>query len=161
MHLRDTVCCTEFERPTLEGVFLKTRVSRWARSFRLDRKKQTGYATNHSAVTGWYATDITARGQITCISTTQCSTLLRVHQGEHQILIMMFTRAEHTFTHTYLHDSKKWLPKALINNIKLSPAIQKHLFEYFHSTKSSSFPILQTKTINMRSIQQLFILKLM
>lgn len=38
-YLRVTVCCTELERPTLEGVFLKTLVSRWARSFRLRREE--------------------------------------------------------------------------------------------------------------------------
>ena len=48
-HLRDTVCCTELERPTLEGVFLKTRVSRWARSFRLgEERDKTGQTTNQS-----------------------------------------------------------------------------------------------------------------
>lgn len=92
---------------------------------------------------------------------TQSSTLPLGHPGERQILLMMFTPAEHAFTHTDSHNSKKWLPKALLNNIKLRHAIQKHLLEFFHSTKSSNFPILQTKSINMRSIQQLFILKLM
>lgn len=102
---------------------------------------------------------MTARGQITCISITHspllcCLAILA--NGRYS-----FTRAEHAFIHKYSHNSKKWLPKALLNNIKLRPAIQKHLLEYFLSTKSSSFPILQTKSINMRSIQQLFILKLM
>lgn len=46
IYSRDTVCCTEFERPTLEGVFLKTLVSRWARSFRLQRKeRKNSYST--------------------------------------------------------------------------------------------------------------------
>ncbi len=92
---------------------------------------------------------------------TQSSTLPLGNPGERQTRLMMFTWAEHAFTHTYSHNSKKWLPKALLNNIKLRPAIQKNLLEYFHSTISSSIAILQTKSINMRSIQQLFILKLM
>lgn len=48
-YLRDTVCCTEFERPTLEGVFLKTLVSRWARSFRLWREENS---INESCIAG-------------------------------------------------------------------------------------------------------------
>ncbi len=92
---------------------------------------------------------------------TQSSTLPLGNPGERQTRLMMFTWAEHAFTHTYSQNSKKWLPKALLNNIKHRPAIQKHLLEYFHSTKSSSIAILQTKSINMISIQQLFILKLM